>query len=421
VSSAPARRGAVDADLEAALARRLRRSPGELLRERSATVQLSAGDAGGWSVELRRGRPITWRRGSTRHPTTTVLADLDVLTALVDGRLSGVRAFLDGEVTVRGDVGLALALDGVFRHEERHETWPRTRQVNPVVAGRVMPTATIGAGEYDDPPVVLLHGLGATAASLLPLQWDLARDHRVHAPDMPGFGDSAKPRGAYDPAFFVRWLTAYLDVLGIDECVLVGNSLGGRVALEAGLAIPERVRALVLLCPSPAFRRVRQLVPLVRLIPNELARLPVFIPHAAVVEGVRSMMSVPERLPQSWYDAGADEFLWVWRSPAARRAFVASMRQIYLEHAYGERGFWDRLPSLSVPALFVWGDRDRLVPSSFARHVVAAVPASASIVLEDCGHVPQMELPEQTAAVVRAFLAGHDLDGDLVEAPAPTI
>ncbi len=397
-----------ESDLEDALGRRLRSAPGELLRGRSATVVLDGSDAGVWSVELRRGRPITWHRGAARRPTTTVRADLGTLTGLVDGRVSGVRAFLEGGVTVRGDVGLALALDGVFVHEERDETWARSRLVRPRVGRGTLATATIGAGDYDAPPVVLLHGLGATAASLLPLQWELARDHRVEAPDMPGFGDSAKPRGAYDAAFFVRWLRGYLDALGIERCVLVGNSLGGRVAIEAGLALPERVRALVLLCPSPAFRRVRQLVPLVRLLPSDLARLPIPVPHAMVVEGVRSMMSVPERLPQTWYDAGADEFQRVWRSAAARRAFVASARQIYLEQAYGERGFWDRLPSLGVPSLFVWGDRDRLVPASFARHVAGAVPTSAAVVLDDCGHVPQMELPDETAAVVRAFLSDHD-------------
>jgi len=395
----------VDVDIEAALARRLRRAPGDLLRERSATVVLDAGAQGDWTVELRRGRPITWARGSSRRPTTTVRATRSMLVALVDGRVSGVRAFLDGDVTVRGDMGLALALDGVFMHEERDETWARTRLVRPRVGRGTLPTATIGAGEYDAPPVVLLHGLGATAASLLPLQWELARDHRVEAPDLPGFGDSAKPRGAYDAAFFLRWLSDYLDVLGIDRCVLVGNSLGGRVAIEAGLALPDRVRALVLLCPAPAFRRVRQLVPLVRLLPSDLARLPTRLPHALVVEAVRSMMSVPDRLPPTWYDAGADEFQRVWRSPAARRAFLAAARQIYLEQAYGERGFWDRLPSLAVPSLFIWGDRDRLVPSSFARHVAAALPSAASIVLEDCGHVPQMELPDATAALVRGFLA----------------
>lgn len=391
--------------LAEALERRLRKAPGELLRNRSATVVLDAGDTGSWVVQLRRGRPLAWHAGRTRRADAVIHADLDVLIGLVNGTVSGVEAFLAGDVVARGDIGLVLALDGVFVHEERSTTWARTRQVTSVVGRHKIPTATIGAGNYEDPPIVLLHGLGATASSLLPLQWELAADHRVHAPDLPGFGDSGKPRAAYDAKFFSRWLRGYLDALEIDRCVLVGNSLGGRIAIEAGLSIPDRVRGLVLLCPSPAFRRVRQFVPLVRVIPSSIAFAPTKVPHAMVVEAIKSMMSVPSRLSDNWYAAGADEFQKVWKQPAARRAFLAAARQIYLEEAYGERGFWDRLPGLAVPSLFVWGDRDRLVPASFARHVSAAVPDSGAIVLEDCGHVPQMELPEETATVVRGFLS----------------
>ena len=395
-------------DLGVALERRLRSEPGEMLRTRSARVVLDAGEDGSWVVTLRRGRPLGWHAGRDSRADATVIASVDTLVALVDGSVSGIEAFLDGRVAIRGDIGLALALDGVFVHEERDTTWARTRLVHVKDGRRSIATATIGAGNYDDPPVVMLHGLGATAASLLPLQWELAADHRVNAPDLPGFGDSAKPRARYDAAFFVRWLTGYLDALEIDRCVLVGNSLGGRIALEAGLSIPDRVRGLVLLCPSPAFRRVREFVPLVRLVPSEIAFTPTKVPHPIVVEIIKSMLSVPERLPQVWYDAAADEFRKVWREPGARRAFLAAARQIYLEQAYGERGFWDRLPQLDVPSLFVWGDRDRLVPAGFARHVAKALPDSAAIVMEDCGHVPQMELPEETARVVRGFLAGLD-------------
>jgi len=86
-------------------------------------------------------------------------------------------------------------------------------------------------------------------------------------------------------------------------------------------------------------------------------------------------------------------------------AFFACARQIYLEEAHGRRGFWDRLPGLLPPALFVWGDRDRLVPASFAHHVADALPSTGSVVLEDSGHVPQFEHPELTMALLRGFLS----------------
>ena len=257
----------------------------------------------------------------------------------------------------------------------------------------------------DDPPVLLLHGLGATNASMLPTLAALAEDHRVIAPDSPGFGASAAPRGPYSPAWFAAWVEELQVATRSRGAVLVGNSLGGRVALEQGLTRPRSVRGVVLLTPSPAFRRLRQWVPLVRVLPPELARLPLALSHRLVVEGIRSMFSVPDRLPRTWYDAAADEFRRVMSSPAHRVAFFQCARQIYLEDAYGRAGFWDRLPSLVPPALFVWGDRDRLVPASFARHVTEALPDAGSIVVEDCGHVPQFEHPEATHELLRGFLA----------------
>jgi pimeloyl-ACP methyl ester carboxylesterase len=118
------------------------------------------------------------------------------------------------------------------------------------------------------------------------------------------------------------------------------------------------------------------------------------------------MFAQPNRLPRSWYDAGADEFLRVMRDWPHRRAFYATLRQIYIEEPFGTRGFWTRLTGVRAPALFVWGERDRLVPASFARHVTTALPNSVSHVLPDCGHVPQFELPDRTLELTRNFLSG---------------
>jgi pimeloyl-ACP methyl ester carboxylesterase len=92
-------------------------------------------------------------------------------------------------------------------------------------------------------------------------------------------------------------------------------------------------------------------------------------------------------------------------------AFYHAAREIYLEDPHGRRGFWDRLPSLSRPALFIFGDRDRLVPRAFLRHVRAALPSAEYEVFHECGHVPQFELPELTNARIRAFLADGGTSG----------
>jgi pimeloyl-ACP methyl ester carboxylesterase len=120
------------------------------------------------------------------------------------------------------------------------------------------------------------------------------------------------------------------------------------------------------------------------------------------------MFAKPSRLSREWYDAAADEHQRVMRDYRHRRAFLHALKQIYLEEAFGEDGFWDRLPTMTTPALFLWGDKDRLVPASFERHIVAAIPHAESVVLHDSGHVPQFEHPEQTAQLTRAFVDAED-------------
>lgn len=352
------------------------------------------------SVAIRRGVASVVRDAGV--PATTITADPATLLDVVEGRASGVAAFLDGRLRVDGDLSLSLRLDGLFAasSEERPDRFPRSAMVP---AGRVR-TFHLDAGPRDGLPVVLLHGLGATNASLLPTLWDLASSYRVLAPDLPGHGASAAPFGSYDARFFASWLGDYLDAVGVESAVLLGNSLGGRVALEVALLTPDRVRGLVLLAPAVAFRRLRQFVPVVRLARPEAAVLPLPMTRAMARLTVRRMFAQPARLTAQSYDAAAGEFVRVYRRAAYRVAFFSSLRQIYLDDAFGEEGFWRRLPSLAPPALFVWGERDRLVPAGFARHVAEAVPSAVSVVLPDCGHVPQFELPERTHAEVRAFL-----------------
>src|ERR687896_546551 len=117
-------------------------------------------------------------------------------------------------------------------------------------AGRVS-ILSAGAG----PDVLLcLHGLGGTKASFLPTVAALADRYRVVAMDFPGFGDSYKPIGApYDSEWFARSAFDTLDALGVDAAHVVGNSMGGRVAIEAGLLDRSRVRSPGVPTPAPAW------------------------------------------------------------------------------------------------------------------------------------------------------------------------
>ncbi len=387
-------------NIDALLTARVRHRVGSALADVRASVVFDTNGAGAWTLVLDDGR-VSLRRGSVRTPTTTVRVDPVTFGSILDGEMSGVDAFLAGALSVRGNLALALQIDGSFDVGVRPPEHPRARYVD-VMGVR---TFYLEAGPPDAPPVLLLHGLGATNASMLPLLPELARDHRVIAPDNPGFGASDAPRWRYTVGEFATWLREFQRAVEAPQAALVGNSLGGRIALEAALTSPHTVTRMALLCPSPAFRRMRQFVPAVKLLSPDLSRIPMWFHHTGVVHGTRAMFADPDRLPRAWYDAAADEFVRVLGSRAHRRAFFAAMRQIYLEEPYGERGFWDRLPRLETPTLFLWGDNDRLVPSGFERHVVAAVPHAESLVLDDCGHVPQFEHPDTTNDLVRAFLA----------------
>ncbi len=390
-----------DNDLLPLLRERVRGIYSPLLADRAATLLFTAGGMANWTIDIDNGRASA-RRGGPARPTTTVKAPLPVLTDVVSGRLSGVQAFLDGSLTVRGDLALALQLDGMFPGDEPDDTRTYTRSVR---AGG-LETFYLEAGPVDAPPVVLVHGLSATNASMLPLIPTLARDFRVLAPDLPGHGGTQATGAAHAARYLGDWLMAFLRETCDQPAVLIGNSLGGRAALEVALNSPDQVRGLVLLCPAVAFRKLRQLVPFVRLVPDELAALPVRIPRRMALRGVRGLFAEPSRLPDAWFDAAIDEFLRVSTNRANRLAMFSAMRHIYLDEPFGETGFWDRLPALKPPALFIWGDRDSLVPSGFGRFVAEALPSARSIVLDDCGHVPQFEYRERTATLARDFIDG---------------
>ncbi len=364
-----------------------------------AAIALDLEGGRGWTVSIDE-RRMSLAAGIDPGADTTVIADPTTILEVFSGTTSGVEAFLDGRLRVRGNLALSLRLGSLFgNNDDAPPRFERAREVR--AAGLNTFYLEGGTG----PPVVLLHGLGATNASMLPTLWDLSRDHRVIAPDLPGFGESSKPIRSYDASFYARWLVAFLDEVDVERTSFIGNSMGGRVAIEGALHAPDRVHRLVLFAPSPAFIKKRQFVELVRVLRPEMALLPLRVPHKQVVRSIKRLFAQPGRLADHWYDAAADEFIRIFSTPRGRIAFFSAARQIYLEEPHGDTGFWDRLRELTAPSLFIWGQRDKLVPAGFARHVERALPGATSIVLDDCGHVPQYELPDKAHELARGFLA----------------
>jgi pimeloyl-ACP methyl ester carboxylesterase len=256
--------------------------------------------------------------------------------------------------------------------------------------------------------MLLLHGLGATKSSFFDTAAALSRRYTVHAIDLPGFGGSSKPATApYGAPYAARAVIGTMDALGIERAHLVGNSMGGRVAIEVGLERPDRVGGIALLSPAVAFVK-RDWHWLVRFARPELGMLPHSLGRHRIEQTFWALFADRDLVDPSVADIVADEFERIYRSPGARLAFIASARAIYLENPFGKHGFYPRLSTLQPPALFVWASHDRLIPEGFRHHVERWLPSAEQVVLEGCGHVPQVEVPERTNGLLERFFARVD-------------
>lgn len=368
-----------------------------------ATYHVRLGDIGRtWEVHVKGDRAHV-RHGTSRRADAVIGSDALTWLRLHRGDESGIEAFSRRALYARGDLDLAVGFEGLFRRPDGRPPGARIHDVE--LPGRRVSTLTMGS---DGPDVLLLHGLGGTKASFFDTAAALSRDHRVHAIDFPGFGSSSKPAtGRYTARWFGQTVIELMDALEITSAHLVGNSMGGRVAIEVGLSHPQRVRALGLLCPAVAFVR-RGYHPIVRVARPELGLLPHRFRRSTVERQFWEMFADRDGIDPSVADVAVDEFQRIYGSAGARYAFLASARNIYLDAPFGRHGFYPRLAELKAPALFMWGSHDKIIPAGFKRQVSEWLPGAEQIVLEGCGHVPQIERPEQTNGLLRRFFAGAD-------------
>lgn len=242
-----------------------------------------------------------------------------------------------------------------------------------------------GRGSF--PPVVIVHGLGASAASFarvaVPL---LSVSKRVVLLDMPGHGRSVVPLlRPLTPRTVFRAVVHALDGLLDEPFVLVGNSLGGAAALAHAIERPERTRGLFLLSPAGAH------------LPGD---------HAAEVlatfrmrgrpEGRRFLDKLYHRAPLYTHLVAHELPRWMGREP---------VRDL-LEHAHEIAFSTDELAKLTVPTVLSWGKSERLLPASGLAFLKAHLPAHVRIEEPDgVGHCPQLDDPRALARRLAAFLA----------------
>ncbi|MGI8573228.1 MAG: alpha/beta fold hydrolase [Solirubrobacteraceae bacterium] len=368
------------------------------------TYQIRLCDLGHtWEVRC-TGHGAVVRKGATRRaPDVTISTSADTWMRLRSGEFSGVEAFSRRLLGIRGNLDQAIGFETLFRLPGDR---PPLLEIHDVPVGRHrISTLTMGSG----PDVLLLHGLGGTRASMLETAAAMSQRYRVHAPDLPGFGSSRKPAmGLYNARWFAEIMVGLLDELGVSHAHIVGNSMGGRIAIELGLTYPDRVRALGLLCPAVAWIR-RGLHPIVRLLRPELGLLPHGFRRSVVASQLWSIFHDRDAIDPAVADLIVDEFQRIYHSAGARYAFLASARNIYLEAPFGNGGFYPRLAKLAVPALFVWASHDPLVPAAFSRHVQEWLPGAEQLTIDGCGHVPQVERAAQTSELLIDFFARAEL------------
>ncbi len=267
-----------------------------------------------------------------------------------------------------------------------------------------LPIRYLAAGE--GPPLVLLHGAGDNALDWRWVMPSMAATHRVYAPDLPGSPDSARPAADYSPAFFERFVAGFLDALGIGRAAMVGNSLGGLIALRLALSEPARVRALVLVdsaglgsAINPAFTSVNVPGPFEAAMP--FWRTPVGAYQRAWGRTALLFARPSGSVPREWL---AEQGRLALR-PGYLEAHLTALRA--LVGPFGQREVLvDRLGLLGMPTLVVWGERDRVFPERQAREAVVRLREGSLAVIPNCGHMPHVECPDRFLVDLDGFLVG---------------
>lgn len=259
----------------------------------------------------------------------------------------------------------------------------------------------------DDPDretILLIHGMAGSSRTWRDVMPALARDHRVLAPDLLGHGESAKPMGDYSLGAHASGLRDLMTCLGIERATIVGQSLGGGVALQLAYQHPELCERLALVSSGGLGREVSWLLRLLSLPGSELV-LPIVVPAVVRDRGndvstwIRDRGIRSGRIAEMWraYASLAE--------PENRQAFVKTLRAV-VDMGGQTVSASDRLYlAQAVPTLIVWGDDDAIIPVEHAYAAHEAMPGSRLEIFPGVGHFPQTEAPTELINVLTDFIA----------------
>jgi pimeloyl-ACP methyl ester carboxylesterase len=250
-------------------------------------------------------------------------------------------------------------------------------------------------GPKDGPALLMLHGFGASLHTWEPWAANLSKDYRVVRLDLPGFGlTEPDPTGDYSDERGMQLLAALMDKLSIARAVLIGHSMGGKLAWMFAAKYPERVSKLILIAPdgfeSEGFEYGKKAA-----VPMLVRLLPYTLPTFMVRMNLEPAYGDPSALTDDVLTRYRDMML----APGSRQAMIARMEQVELQPPEPQ------LARIQAPTLLLWGEKDAMIPVGNAKDYSKALPDSRLFSLPLAGHLPHEEMPEQSLVPVRAFLA----------------
>lgn len=253
-------------------------------------------------------------------------------------------------------------------------------------------------------PVVLLHGMGSSLHTWEGWVKELQPAYRVISIDMPGWGlTGPDPQKRYNIAEQVTFLAAFLDSLGIEKCVIGGNSMGGWFSWNFALAHPERVQALVLIAaagvPTPVTNTAKGNKRTVYFKLTEQSLLQRYVRVATPRILYKKMVQqvyvndslVTRQLVNRYYH--------LMRHEGNRQAFLDRAKQ-----RESGAGRFEELQQLQLPVLLLWGEGDPWIPLEHAARFQEQLPNAVLVTLPALGHVPMEENPGLSVQPIKRFL-----------------
>lgn len=264
-------------------------------------------------------------------------------------------------------------------------------------------------------PALCVHGLGGSATNWTDLAELLSARLAVEAIDLPGFGFAGPaPDRDYSVRAHARTVIGYLQQSGRGPVHLIGNSMGGAVAILVAGQRPDLVRTLTLI--SPAVPDVRLRVHPLRYDPRMAAlvlpglgvlamRQAAGLPARTRVQATIALcFADPSRFPEHRLEQAIEDVEARSAMSWVNGAFLGSLRGLVRSQLAQGRRTWALMRTIAAPTLVIWGDTDRLVAPDLAAHVAAAIPGSRLLMLAGIGHTAMMEDPVTTARAVLALV-----------------